>query len=126
MLPDITHDYQDLGNGFAVPRIRLPLLGRNDDQKRALAEEVFPFVDQHGALLIEETGLQSTDNFADFLASINSATVGKMSMVIAGVLQTLPAGTVPGHHISVLSRQPPSNIVPLPSRNGAALPAWSP
>ena len=46
-----------------------------------------------------------------------------MSMVIAGVLQTLPAGMVPGHHISVLSRQPPSNIVPLPSRNGPEEPA---
>ena len=29
-------------------------------------------------------------------------------------------------HISVDSRQPPSNIVPLPSRNGSAVPAWSP
>ena len=60
------------------------------------------------------------------LAPIKSETVGKMSMVIAGVLQMLPAGMVSGHHISVLTRQPPSNIVPLPSRSGAAEPAWSP
>ena len=56
-------------------------------------------------------------------APINSATVGNMSMVMAGVLQLLLAGMVSGHHIKVLSRQPPSNIVPLPSRRGPDEPA---
>ena len=45
---------------------------------------------------------------------------------VAGVLQTVPPGIVPGHHMTVGSRQPPSNMVPLPSRSGPAEPAWSP
>ena len=56
-------------------------------------------------------------------ASINAAIVGSRSIVMAGVAQTEPAGIFPGHHINVGSRQPPSNIVPLPSRNGPAVPA---
>ena len=36
------------------------------------------------------------------------------------------AGIFPGHHMTVGSRQPASNMVPFPSRRGRALPAWSP
>ena len=44
-------------------------------------------------------------------------------MVMAGSLHTVPAGILPGHHITVGSRHPPSNMVPLPSRKGPADPA---
>ena len=59
-------------------------------------------------------------------STIRAAIVGSKSIVIAGVLQVVAAGMRPGHQKIVGTRQPPSNIVPLPSRSGAADPAWSP
>ena len=59
-------------------------------------------------------------------APIILAIVGKRSIVIAGSEHTELAGIFPGHQANVGSRHPPSNMVPFPSRKGAAEPAWSP
>ena len=51
------------------------------------------------------------------------AMVGNRSMVIIMSSQVVPAGILPGQRMSVGSRMPPSQQVPLPSRNGPAEPA---
>ena len=59
-------------------------------------------------------------------ASINLATVGRISMVEANSSQRVPAGIFPGQRIKVGTRTPPSKLVPFPSRKGPAFPAWLP
>ena len=54
---------------------------------------------------------------------VRRSTVGRMSIVIAGAVQTLPAGITPGSRARHGTRTPPSNTVPFPSRRFPALPA---
>jgi hypothetical protein len=54
------------------------------------------------------------------------AIVGRTSIVITGSRQTLPGAIFPGQRITQGTRTPPSKLVPFASRNGPALPAWSP
>ncbi len=50
------------------------------------------------------------------------AIVGSRSIVIAGCAPDAPAGIRPGQRAMNGTRTPPSNVVPLPSRNGAGRP----
>ena len=52
--------------------------------------------------------------------------VGSTSMVPATAPHTLPGAILPGHHASVGTRTPPSQVVPLPPRKGPALPPSGP
>ena len=59
-------------------------------------------------------------------APVRAAIVGSMSIVIRKVSHVVPVGIFPGQRMMHGTRTPPSQLVPLPSRNGPALPACSP
>ena len=59
-------------------------------------------------------------------APASFASVGSRSIVIAGSAPTAPLGMRPGQRAMNGTRTPPSNDVPLPSRNGPGDPAWLP
>src|SRR5689334_4140205 len=52
--------------------------------------------------------------------------VGSRSIVPATALLTLFGAILPGHHASVGTRTPPSQVLPLPPRRGKALPPSAP
>ncbi len=52
--------------------------------------------------------------------------VGRRSIVPATASQTLPGAILPGHQARVGTRTPPSHVLPLPPRNGPALPPSAP
>ena len=49
-----------------------------------------------------------------------------IALVIAGAVETVPAGITPGSRATHGTRTPPSKLVPLPSRSGPAEPPWLP
>ena len=56
-------------------------------------------------------------------APASFASVGNRSIVIAGSRPTAPLGMRPGQRATNGTRTPPSNVVPLLSRNGPGDPA---
>ena len=66
------YDYEDFGNGIAVPCARVDLTGNGSPAaRRRLAAELFPLVDRAGALLFRDTGLTTPHQFGEFLESID-------------------------------------------------------
>lgn len=56
------------------------------------------------------------------MAPVMAARVGRMSMVMRGSVQVVPAGMCPGQRMMQGTRVPPSKLVPFPSRSGEAEP----
>ena len=65
------HEYENLGNGISIPCSRIDLTGSVDSPPRKeLKEEIYGIIDSQGALLLRDTGIETTSGFAEFLSSI--------------------------------------------------------
>jgi alpha-ketoglutarate-dependent taurine dioxygenase len=65
------YEYENLGNGISVPCLHMDLTGSVDSPARKeLTEEIYGIIDGEGALLMRDTGLETTSGFSEFLSSI--------------------------------------------------------
>ena len=65
------YEYENLGNGISIPCAHMDLTGSVDSPARKeLTEEIYGIVDRQGALLLRDTGLETTRGFSEFLFSI--------------------------------------------------------
>ena len=66
------YEYEQLGNGMAVPCVHMDLPGSNGSQAGSeLKDRIFEIVDREGALLFRNAGIDSPFRYAEFLASID-------------------------------------------------------
>ncbi len=65
------YEYESLGNGVSIPCAHMDLTGSVDSSaRRELTEEIYGIVDRQGALLLQDTGLETSRGFSEFLSSI--------------------------------------------------------
>ena len=65
------YEYENLGNGISIPCAHMDLTGFVDSPARKeLTEEIYGIIDRQGALLLRDTGLETTRGFSEFLSSI--------------------------------------------------------
>ena len=65
------YEYENLGNGISVPCLHTDLTGSVDSlARKELTEEIYGILDREGALLMRDTGLETTSGFSEFLSSI--------------------------------------------------------
>ena len=67
----MTYEYEEFGNGVAVPRVRMDLSGANGPRTgRRIRDRIFEIVDREGALLFRGAGIDGPRGYAGFLAAI--------------------------------------------------------
>ena len=67
----MTYEYEELGSGVAVPRVRMDLSGANGPRAgRRNRDRIFEVVDREGALLFRDAGIDGPAAYAEFLAAI--------------------------------------------------------
>ena len=67
----MTYKYEELGNGVAVPCVRIDLSGSNGPVAgRQIRDRIFEIVDREGALLFRGAGIDGPRGYAEFLAAI--------------------------------------------------------
>ena len=65
------YEYENLGNEISVPCLHMDLTGSVDSPAREeLTEEIYGIIDREGALLMRDTGLETTSGFSESLSSI--------------------------------------------------------